>query len=331
MRRRLRERRDDLVRLAVRRASVAPFVVLAVTLGTFALAAASPVDPLAAGLGAGYERTTEAERAAAAAALGLDVPWWRAWWDWLTDLAAGDAGYSFVFRQPVADVVAERLPWTVGLSAAGLAIALAVTVLAGLAAARRPGGLVDRGLAALAIATSAVPTFALALGSVAVFSVALGWLPVSGAAPPGTAPTALDVLRHSVLPVLALAAGQVPWLVLAFRRAVLEAGATTAVAEARARGLGDRTVLTGHVAPVAWAPLIALAGARIPEIMVGSLVVETVFAWPGLSAATVDGALEADFALLATATVLAAVSVLAATWAADSLQLVADPRVRIDA
>ena len=91
------------------------------------------------------------------------------------------------------------------------------------------------------------------------------------------------------------------------------------------------TVLTGHVAPVAWAPLIALVGARVPEVMVGSLVVETVFAWPGLAAASVDAALGADFALLAAVTVAASLTVLAGTWLADCLLLLADPRVRIDA
>lgn len=329
--RRLRERRADLARLTRLRALALPAVVLAVTLGAFALAGASPLNPLDSHFGAGYERMTDADRAAAATALGTDVPWWSAWWHWLAGLARGDAGYSSTYRQPVTDVLVERLPWTVGLSAAGLGIALVVVVSSGLVAAWRPHGSVDRVLAGAAMALSAVPTFALALGSVAVFSVALGWLPVSGAAPPGQQATALDLLRHGLLPALVLAAGQVPWMLLAFRHAVLEAEDSPAVTEARARGLRERTVVTGHVAPVAWAPLVALFGARVPEVMVGSLVVETVFAWPGLAAATVDAALGADFPLLAAVTVAAAITVLVGTWLADCLLLLADPRVRIDA
>ncbi|RBA32316.1 hypothetical protein DQ226_14515 [Dietzia maris] len=112
---------------------------------------------------------------------------------------------------------------------------------------------------------------------------------------------------------------------------VLDAEASPAVAESRARGLSGWTVLTRHVAPVACAPLIALLGSRVPEVMVGSLVVETVFAWPGVAAATVDAALGADFALLAAVTVAASLTVLVGTWLADCLLLVADPRVRIDA
>lgn len=329
--RRVRERGAELRRLTARRALATPGVLLAVTLGAFALAGASPLNPLAAHLGAGYERTTEAERTAAAAALGAELPWWQAWTQWITGLARGDAGYSHTYRQPVLDVLIERLPWTVALSSAGLGIALVVVVLSGLFAAWRPHGLVDRALAGAAMVLSSVPTFALALGSVAVFAVALGWLPVSGAAPPGQPATLVGVARHAVLPTLVLAAGQVPWMLLAFRRAVLDAGTSRPVAEARARGLSEFTVLTRHILPVAWAPLIALLGSRVPEVMVGSLVVETVFAWPGLASATVDAALGADFPLLAAVTVAAALTVLAGTWLADCLLLVADPRVRIDA
>jgi peptide/nickel transport system permease protein len=329
--RRLRERRTDLARLTARRAAATPLVLLAVTTGTFVLAAASPLNPLAAHFGSGYERTTAADREAAAAALGTDVPWWRAWWQWVTGLVEGHAGYSHSYRQPVTEVVLERLPWTVLLSATGLALALGVTLLAGVAAARRPHGALDRSLAAAAVALSGVPPFVLAMGSVAVFAVTLGWLPVTGAAPPGQDPTLAETARHLVLPTLALAAGQVPWMLLALRRAVLDAEASPAVAEARARGVGEPAVLTGHIAAVSWAPLIALLGARVPELIAGSLVVEAVFAWPGLAAATVDAALEADFALLAAVTLGASATVLVGTWLADCLLLLADPRVRIDA
>lgn len=329
--RRVCERRTDLARLTTRRALAAPVVLLVVTLGAFALAEASPLSPLATHFGAGYERMTGAERTAAAAALGTDQHWWQAWLHWITDLLTGDLGYSPTFRQPVADVLTERLPWTAGLSAAGLTLAVVVVLISGLVAARYPHGYVDRALTGAAVTLSSVPGFALALGAVAVFSIALGWLPVSGATPPGQAPTVTGVLRHAILPTLVLAAGQIPLMLVAFQRAVHEAAASPAVAEARLRGLDEWTVLTRHVAPVAWAPLIALLGARVPEVMAGSLVVESVFAWPGLADATVDAALGADFALLAAITVVASLTVLAGTWLADCLLLLADPRVTIDA
>lgn len=281
--RRLGERRRDLLALTARRSAVAPVIVLAVTATAFALAAISPLDPLAAHLGSAYQFTGSAGREAAHTALGLDTPWWQAWWQWLTGLLAGDAGHSSTYRQPVLEVIAQRLPWTMGLSAVGLALALAVAITAGLTAAYRPGGATDRTLAAMAVVLSAVPTFVSALAAVAVFAVALRWLPVAGAWDTGHQPTIGAVARHLVLPALVLAASQLPWMTLTVRQAVLRAHDSVPVREARARGLSRRTVVTGHIGPVSWTPLIALTGARLPELIVGAVVVEQVFAWPGLA------------------------------------------------
>lgn len=329
--RRLAERRDELVALTVRRAAISPVVICAVTCAAFALAALSPLDPLAAYLGDSYQFAGDATREAARTALGADVAWWQAWWHWLAGLLSGDAGTSHTFRQPVLEVIVERLPWTILLSVTGLALALAVAITAGAAAALRPGGMVDRALAASAVAVSAVPTFVIALAVVAVFSVAAGMFPVAGAWPPGQTPTVAQVARHLVLPALVLATSQLPWMVLTTRQAVLAAHESLPVHLAQARGLGGWRVLSGHVAPVSWTPLIALTGARLPEIIVGALIVEEVFAWPGLADATVDAALGADLPMLATVTALSAAAILAGTWAADCALLLADPRVSVDA
>lgn len=329
--RRLRERRGDLIALTVRRGAVAPVVICAVTAAAFALAAFSPLNPLAAYLGDSYQFAGQATRAAASTTLGLDTPWWQAWWSWLVGLLSGDAGQSHTFRQPVLEVIAERLPWTILLSATGLAVALAVAVTAGAVAAWRPGGIVDRALAGLAVAVSAVPTFVLALAVVAIFAVAAGMFPVAGAWGAGQAPTASSTIRHLVLPALVLATSQLPWMVLTTRQAVLAAYESLPVHLAQTRGIGRLRVLSGHIAPVSWTPLIALTGARLPEVIVGALVVEEVFAWPGLAGATVDAALGADLPMLAAVTALSAAAIIAGTWLADCALMLADPRVRVDA
>lgn len=328
---RLGERRDDLVSLTARRAAIAPVVICAVTFAAFALAAISPLDPLAAYLGDAYQFAGESTREAARTALGADTDWWQAWWHWLAGALSGDAGQSHTFRQPVLEVIAERLPWTILLSATGLAVALAVAVIAGAVAAVRPGGWTDRALAGLAVAVSAVPTFVIALAVVAVFAVAAGLFPVAGAWDAGQAPTVGSTVRHLVLPALVLATSQLPWMVLTTRQAVLAAHESLPVHLAGARGLGRWRVLSGHIAPVSWTPLIALTGARLPEIIVGALIVEEVFAWPGLASATVDAALGADLPMLAAVTALSAAAILAGTWAADCALMLADPRVTVDA
>ncbi|MEW1938466.1 ABC transporter permease [Dietzia maris] len=327
----LRERRSDLLALTARRAAIAPLIVVAVTAAAFALAAVSPLDPLAAYLGDSYQFAGDHTRAAAAQALGVDAPWWQAWWHWIVSTAGGGAGFSHTYRQPVVAVLAERLPWTLLLSGVGLALALLIAVAGGLVAALRPGGVVDRAVAGLAVLASTVPTFVLALAVVAVFAVTWQVLPVSGAWAPGQAPTAASTATHLVLPAMVLAVSQVPWMLLTTRQAVLEAVESPPVRHAHARGLSRWRVLAGHIGPVSWTPLIALAGARLPEVIVGALVVEEVFAWPGLAAATVDAALGADLPLLAAVTALSAAAIIAGTWAADCALMLADPRVRVDA
>lgn len=328
---RLRERRSDLMTLTARRAAIAPLIVVAVTGAAFALAAVSPLDPLAAYLGDAYQFAGDQTRAAAAQALGVDAPWWQAWWHWIVSTAGGDAGFSHTYRQPVAAVLAERLPWTLLLSGVGLALALLIAAVGGLVAALRPGGVVDRAVAGLAVLASTVPTFVLALAVVAVFAVTWRLLPVSGAWSPGESPTAASTVTHLVLPALVLAISQVPWMLLTTRQAVLEAVESMPVRHAHARGLRWWRVVAGHIAPVSWTPLIALTGARLPEVIVGALVVEEVFAWPGLAAATVDAALGADLPLLAAVTALSAVAIIVGTWLADCALILADPRVTVDA
>ena len=329
--RRLGERRRDLLTLTARRAAIAPLIVVAVTAAAFALAAVSPLDPLAAYLGDNVQFAGAQTRDAAAQALGVDAPWWQAWWHWIIGAASGDAGLSHTYRQPVGTVLAERLPWTLLLSAAGLGAALLLAVAGGLVAALRPGGIMDRAVAGLAVLASTVPSFVLALAAVAVFAVTWRLLPVSGAWAPGQAPTVASTTVHLVLPALVLALSQVPWMLLTTRQAVLEAVESMPVQHAQARGLGWWRVLSGHIAAVSWTPLIALTGARLPEVIVGALVVEEVFAWPGLAAATVDAALGADLPLLAAVTALSALAIVAGTWLADCALMLADPRVRVDA
>lgn len=329
--RRLGERRRDLLTLTARRAAIAPLIMGMVTAAAFALAAVSPLDPLAAYLGDSYQFAGAETRDAAAKALGADASWWQAWWHWLVGTASGDAGFSHTYRQPVVTVLAERLPWTLLLSAAGLGAALLLAVAGGLVAALRPGGVVDRAVARLAVLASTVPTFVMALVVVAVFAVTWQVVPVSGAWAPGAAPTVVSTATHLVLPALVLAVSQLPWMLLTTRQAVLKAVESAPVCHARARGLSRWRVLVGHIGPVSWTPLIALVGARLPEVIVGALVVEEVFAWPGLAEATVDAALGADLPLLAAVTALSAAAIIAGTWLADCALMLADPRVRVHA
>ncbi|MEB7505386.1 ABC transporter permease [Arthrobacter koreensis] len=316
--------------IILRRLALGLPVAAGVSLLVFLLASVSPFDPLAAYLGDRFAQTSAEQREVLSESLGLGSSWIQAWWHWMTSALSGDLGYSRVFRQPVTAVILERLPWTLLVAGTELFLAALGSLLIAARCARRPGGVLDRAAAAAATLLQGLPPFVISLGLLAVFALGLAVLPGGGLSDPGTAPTAGQVLRHMALPVAATALSQVPWLVLSLRASTTEALASDAVRGARLRGLREETVIRRHVMPSALVPFIAVLGSRLPEIIVGAVLVETVFSWPGLAAAVVSSAQALDFALLAALTVITTAAVLAGSLLADLLYVWIDPRVRAD-
>ncbi|WP_085956020.1 ABC transporter permease [Kineosphaera limosa] len=303
-------------------------VIALVSAATFWLASRSPFDPLAAYLGDRFERTSVEQRASLAEQLGINDAWYAVWWRWVGDVVVrGDLGQSRSLARPVADVLAQRLPWTLLLGGAGLTIAVVASLVLGVLAARRPGSLLDRFAGGLAYVLQGVPPFVVALVGIAVLSLGLGWLPVAGVATGGADPTWGSIARHLVLPACVLGLSLMPWLLLNVRTSMVAALREDHVQAARARGLPERIVVWRHALPAALLPFVTVVGARLPEVVTGALLVETVFSWPGLAAATVDAATSMDFPLLAAVTVLTCAAVLLGSLLADALYLLLDPRV----
>lgn len=323
-----RDNLDGLGRMVAMRTAIIAATTVLVSFAMFGLAALSPFDPLASYLGTTYAELTESERADVAAAIGADLPWWRQWFDWAAGVITGDLGYSRTFGRPVADVLAERLPWTILLSATGLTVAVAAAVVLGLWAGRRPGGLVDRVIVALGVFLAATPSFIYALGVVLVFAVTLRVIPAGGAAPIGEQPSLASIGPYLIAPALVLAVTQLPWPLLAVRQATVEAIGSDAVENARARGVPAGVVLRRHAAPMSLMPLVTLVGGRLSELVVGAVIVEAVFGWPGLAEATVASAKDVDFPLLAVTTVLTTVLVMGGSLVSDVAYKILDPRVR---
>jgi len=328
-------RRGAVLRLVRRRLLWAVPLMGAISLAVFALAAASPTDAAAAFLGARDEFTGGAARAGVedvvAGAHASGAHWAEAWWRWASGLVTGDLGVSTSARLPVADVVAARLPWTLLLMVLGLALGAAAAVPLALLAARRPHGLLARVLTSGLWALSAVPAFLVAMGLMAVLALGLGWLPTGGLTDAGAAVTPGQVARHLVLPVLAVALAQLPWITLHLHRAVTAQLRSPATEAARLRGVPEWQVLARHVLPTAAVPTLAIAGARLPEVVAGSVLVEEVFSWPGLGQSLVTAALAQDFALLAASTVLLSAVAVLGGLLADLCLVRIDPRTDPDA
>lgn len=314
--------------LVVRRLVTGLITLAVVTAVIFWLADIAPFDAVGAYLGAADEWADAATRERIGLLLGADRPWWQHWLGWLGSAGSGDLGWSAAYRQPVADVLAARLPWTVLLGAVALTGAVVVATGLALVAVRRPDGLVDRAVAGLATVLAGTPPFLLALGLIGVVAISWQLLPAGGLATPGEPLTISQVVHHLWLPSAALALSMLPWLVLHLRESLLATYSSAAVSGARARGVEERRVLTAHVLPASVMPMITVVAARLPELITGAVLVETVFGWPGLGQAMVTAATSVDHPLMASVTVAAGATVILGNLAADLVQWRLDARTR---
>lgn len=322
-------RRSILVMVGRRMLFIVPVIVV-VSAGLFAAAAISPFDPLVGYLGTRYMATSEADKALIATQMGFDNPWYSTYWTWLQGVSTGDLGISRSFNQPVTQVISERLPWTLLLVGVSLVIAILASLALGVLAGIRKGGLLDRTVSGLCVIVQGLPPFVLSLGAIALFALTLGWLPVAGLTDGGADPTPGQVIRHLILPVAVLALSQMPWLLLAVRESVVGSTGEGFVAGAVARGIPASTITKRHIVPTSLAPFVNIIGVRLPELVVGAVLVEEVFSWPGIAGAIVSSARDLDMALLAFLTVGTTLTVMLGSLLADVVVALLDPRVSTD-
>ncbi len=215
----------------------------------------------------------------------------------------------------------------VGIS---LLIAILASLTLGVLAGIRSGGFLDKTVSGLSVVVQGLPPFVLSLGAIALFALTLGWLPVAGLTDGGADPTPGQVIRHLVLPVTVLSISQMPWLLLAVRESVVGSKSEGFVAGAVARGIPTPTITKRHILPTSLAPFVNIVGVRLPELIVGAVLVEEVFSWPGIAGAIVSSARDLDMALLAFLTVGTTLTVMLGSLLADVLVAVLDPRVSTD-
>lgn len=323
-------RRRTVGRLVLRRLGFAVPVLLVVSFALFVLAKASPFDPVERYFGVRLIGASPERVAQIRENWGVDEPVVGQYLAWLRHAVVGDFGDSLSLQQPVAQVIGDRIGWTMLLVSVGFTGALLLGIVLGTAAAWFQGTWLDRTITAVSYTLEAAPVFWLGLAALYVFALELRWLPGGGLTDPGAALSVGQVARHLVLPVSVLAISQAPWFVLFVRQNLLESFTQEHVIGARSRGLPDHLVVSGHALRTSLLPFLTLLGARLPELITGALLVETVFSWPGIAKATVDSALNVDFALLGALTLLATAVVLLGNLLADVLYTLADPRVAAD-
>ncbi|WP_420994232.1 ABC transporter permease [Cupriavidus sp. 30B13] len=251
---------------------------------------------------------------------------------YLGRIAQGDLGYSFRFGEPVLNLVLDRLGPTLALVGAALLLSTVAGVLLGVAAARRPHGLTDTVLSALATVGYSAPMFWTSLMLIVLFGVQLEWLPVGGLREVNAgyhgARLWLDYLQHLVLPVLTLAIYYVAVYARLARAAMIETLAEDYIRTARAKGAREHQVIFRHALRNALLPVVTMLGVQSSALLGGSIVVETVFAWPGLGQLSFEAIKSRDIPVLLAVLICSGVLVVLANLLVDLAQAALDPRVR---
>ena len=269
---------------------------------------------------------------AAEARLGLDQPVPVQYVHWMGQVLSGNLGYSIRTGRPVGAFIASRLGPTFTLMGTAFAITLALALWLGVLTAARPYSLLDYGVTGAAFAGISIPSFFSAMVLIYLFALQLGWLPTSGLLSYGQTyrgwAMVADRLRHLVLPVLVLVLTGTAELVRHVRGAVMEALQQDYVRTAKSKGLAWRAVLNKHALRNSLLPVITLVGVALPRLLAGSVVVEVVFAWPGMGQLLVQSVFARDYPVALAINLIGAVLVLLGSLLADLLYAAVDPRVR---
>lgn len=250
--------------------------------------------------------------------LGLDKSIPEQYWIFLKNLIQGDLGESIRSRRPVTTMISERIPNTLTLGLSAISLGIIVSLILGVTAAVRRGTWVDSIVKFLAILGQAMPSFFLAILSISIFAVLLGWLPTSGMGTPA----------HYVLPVLTLSFFMLPIMTRLIRSSMLEVLDSEYVKLARIKGLSEIVVVWKHALRNAIIPLLTSAGISFGTIVTGAVVIETVFAWPGLGRMMAEAVMGRDFPVIQAAVLLVAVVVLLVNLLVDIMYAWVDPRIR---
>ncbi len=290
-------------------------VVLGVATIVFLLLHLVPGDPVELMLG---DSARPADRTALRQALGLDQPFTEQLYRWFTRLAHLDLGESLYSRRPVLDLIAERLPATLELTAAALALALFIALPLGTLAAHHHNRPLDSLAMGFSLLGMSIPNFWLGPLLILLFSLELGWTPVSGREAPAS----------MVLPALTLGAAMAAVLARMVRSSLLEVLSEDFIRTARAKGLAERAMLWRHALPNAWLPLLTVLGLQLGSLLGGAVITETVFAWPGLGALLVEAIQRRDYPLVQGCVLLISLTYVLVNTITDLAYGWVDPRVR---
>ena len=307
-------------------------ILIAIVVMNFFLVHAAPGDPamvMAGEAGAADEKFVTELREL----FGLDRPLYEQLGTYVGKIVQGDLGFSYRQQRPVWDILAERLPATLVLTLTAFLLALALGVALGTLAAITVGTWADSAITIVALLAYATPIYWIGLMLSLFFSIQLGWLPAFGYETIGAGYTGLahvaDVAVHLILPVITLALFYMASYARLTRASMLEVRSLDFVKTAKAKGLTQSRIVTRHVLRNAILPVITVAGIQAGQLVGGSILIETVFAWPGIGRLAFEAVLQRDYQVLLGIFLVTSIMVILFNILTDILYGLVDPRIQV--
>jgi peptide/nickel transport system permease protein len=299
-------------------------VVLLVSIMAFSLLHLSGGDPAAMMLGEGADPAVIAQ---VRQDLGLDQPLYQQYWTWLSRAAQGDLGRSILpSRFMVGSMIEQRAPITIQLGLIAMVLSVVVGIPVGLVAGTRHRSRFDRIATNIAVLGVAIPNFLLALLLILVFSLWLRWLPPSGYTPPSV--NLGQNLRQMALPAITLALFLVAFIVQMTRSSIIEVMQREYITTARSKGLSERGVVLRHAIRPALMPVVTIVGLQLGTVLGGSIIIEEIFALPGLGKLTIDSIYSRDFPMLQGCVLVLSIGFVLVNILVDISYAYLDPRIR---
>ncbi len=312
-----------------RRLIISVLVLFGISILLFAMLRWMPGDPTEALLDPlSFTGDREAALTDLRRRLGLDRSLIVQYFSWLREVLQGNLGYSYVDGRPVTEILGDRLGATARLMTASVIIGLLVGVPLGIVAAMRKNSMVDYVSSAGSLLMISVPSFFTALVGIYVFGIKLGWLPTSGQNTPGQTGL-LDSLEHLILPASILGLSLAGPYMRYVRSSLLEVLSQDFLVTARSKGLTRRRVVVRHALANALIPLITVMAVQLPALFGGAVVIEQMFAWPGMGRMALDAVNARNYPIILGFVMFVAILVLLSNLAADVMYAIVDPRVRL--
>lgn len=314
-------------RYVLKRLAISLPVLFLISLGAFLLVHLAPGDPVDMYISPDM---TKAQIELTRSVLGLDKPLFIQYFDWMGNLFSGNLGFSFSSRQPVGEIIMQRLSPTLILMSVSLFVAYLSALPLGIIAALKKNSWIDRTIIGWTFFNVSFPPFFLGLALIYLFSIQFNIFPTGGMMVLGQEDNFTGRVMHLVLPVLVMASQFSANMIRYVRASVLDVLEQNYIRTAVSKGLSGKQILFGHVFRNSLIPIITVMGTDLPKIIGGAVITEQIFQWPGIGSLTVAAINSRDYPVLMSIVILSAISVLLANLLVDFLYAIIDPRIRYE-